>query len=254
LYKTCQWLTIKDDFSGWVDILPVANLSAKLTAKVLIDYFLQKSFPTSVTLKYPVIHSDVGTQFTAALTKQTLSLLGVKATYNLPFNANMNGSVENAHRVIFKCLRRTLGCHVPSRAWQKVLPVITTCINNLPSPSRSHLSARDVIFGTTENPTILDFLMGKVTSQTGQISSSREVNSKFRDISKTHHEVHASLEKHKAQYKRSFDKHHKVMKDLPPAGCMVFKKVLVLPVGIASKIASPFFAGPFLSFLTIQAL
>ncbi|XP_041424970.1 protein NYNRIN-like [Xenopus laevis] len=81
-------LVIVDMFSGWPEALPVANMTAKTTAKKLLS---------EIVCRYgvpEVIESDQGPAFTASVTKDIWTALGVTLHFHTPYHPQSSGKVE----------------------------------------------------------------------------------------------------------------------------------------------------------------
>ncbi|XP_041420035.1 protein NYNRIN-like [Xenopus laevis] len=82
-------LVIVDMFSGWPEAYPVANMTAITTAKKLL---------TEIVCRYgvpEVIESDQGPAFTATVTKEIWTALGVTLHFHTPYHPQSSGKVEH---------------------------------------------------------------------------------------------------------------------------------------------------------------
>jgi len=94
-------LTIKDQFSKWVEAFPIQRATSELVADILMNQIFSR-------FGYPdEIHSDQGSQFTSNLMKELGQLLDIKISYTPTYHPQSN-PVERAHRDLKMGLRAAL--------------------------------------------------------------------------------------------------------------------------------------------------
>ena len=81
-------MVMVDQFSRWVEIQPLPEISAETTAWTAIDHFFSR-------FGYPLqIHTDQGKNFDGNLFKAMCDLLQITKTRTTPYQPCSNGQVE----------------------------------------------------------------------------------------------------------------------------------------------------------------
>jgi hypothetical protein len=109
-------LVIKDDFSGFVELVPSKSATAEVVVEALLAWF--KRF--GVVTKWV---SDQGTHFTAAVMRELGKELGVSHHYTVAYSPWANGTVERVNRDLLQVMR-ALRVERPLVLWKKLLPVV----------------------------------------------------------------------------------------------------------------------------------
>ena len=84
-------ITFMDGFSNWPDAIPVKDIKASTTAKVLLKYISSNSCPIRLI-------SDNGSNFAGKVMEELTRLLGVKQRFTSAWHPQSNGKVERLHR------------------------------------------------------------------------------------------------------------------------------------------------------------
>ena len=106
-------LVMVDQFTKWVEIVPLQSQNAEITAKAVIDNFLSK-------FGYPFqIHSDQGRNFESKLFHSVCELLKIHKSRTTPYRPQANGQVERYNRTLMEAIR----CFTDNRPndWDKYL-------------------------------------------------------------------------------------------------------------------------------------
>ena len=153
-------LTVRDVFTRWLEAFPTVNCTAETTVDVLQrEVFMRYGLPET-------LHSDRGTGFTAALSKEVARLLGVSWTYTPSYNPNSN-SVERAHRDLQGIILKLSEGN--NRAWEVLLPQALYAMNTAVC-RMTKFAPYQLMFG--RDPTAnLDLLFGCPDLNTAKASS-----------------------------------------------------------------------------------
>lgn len=120
-------LVIKDDFSGFVELIPCKSADAATCAQGLLQWF--KRFGVATTWV-----SDQGAHFKNAVIETLARVLGVQHHFVTAYCPWSNGTVEVVNRLLLKCLRALLSERKISRArWESVLGVVQMALNYQPA-------------------------------------------------------------------------------------------------------------------------
>ena len=117
-------LVIKDDFSGYVWLLPAKNADSSTTADGLLTWF--SSFGV-----VPQWVSDQGTHFKNEVIRHLLEQMNSSHHFTLPYTPWSNGTVEVVGRELLRCIRALLSeFQLPQRSWTRVLPLVQSALNS----------------------------------------------------------------------------------------------------------------------------
>ncbi|XP_040198331.1 uncharacterized protein LOC120931186 [Rana temporaria] len=132
-------LVVVDMFSGWPEAYPVANQTAKTTAKkLLLEVVCRFGVPE-------VIESDQGPAFTATITKEIWKALGTTLAFHTPYHPQSSGKVERMNQTLktrmLKMAKDT------GLSWPESLPIALFSVRYSPRGKYS-LSPFEILFGT----------------------------------------------------------------------------------------------------------
>jgi hypothetical protein len=96
-------LSIIDQFTKWIEICPLPNQSAELTAEMLIDVWIARF---GIPL---IIHTDQGKNFDGHLFRELCFHLEIDKTRTTPYRPSSNGQVERYNQQIVSFIRCFLG-------------------------------------------------------------------------------------------------------------------------------------------------
>lgn len=136
-----HFVILRDDFSGLTWTKAVPDQTASQVCPVIADWL--SSYPPPA-----FIASDSGPSFRNNVMQQLRTMYKMQAYHHLPHNHKANGSVEVAIRYARQTLLALRSEHAsPPHEWHLLLPLLQTCLNSAPQPSRGGLSAMEIAFG-----------------------------------------------------------------------------------------------------------
>ena len=114
-------LTMVDQLSNWVEIVPVKDTTAKTTALVIQREWISRyGFPRN-------LHSDLGAAFTSTVFEKLCKLYAIDHTLASSQNHKSVSRAEHAHKMILSGLRKI--CEKPSD-WISKLPGLLLSLHN----------------------------------------------------------------------------------------------------------------------------
>ena len=113
-------LVIVDQFTKWLEIVPLPSQRAEVTARAVVDHFFAR-FGAAAQ-----IVTDQGTNFEAGLFKQVCQILGIHKSRTTAWRPSANGQVERHNRTIKNAIRCYVSDH--QRDWDVNLPLIASAI------------------------------------------------------------------------------------------------------------------------------
>ena len=95
-------LVMVDQYSKWVEIQPLKDISAEPTAHTAVNHFFTK-------FSYPLlIHTDQGKNFDGSLFQEMCKLLQITEACTTPYWSCLNGKVEWHNRLLLQLI----GCYI----------------------------------------------------------------------------------------------------------------------------------------------
>jgi transposase InsO family protein len=140
-------LVIKDDFSGFVDLVPCDSPTGDVVVNALLRWY--GLFGVSL------VHvSDQGTHFKNSVVSELNRRLTTKHHFTLPYAPWSNGTVEVVNKEIRKLIRVWISeFRITLKQWPSLIPLMMHVLNFSPSP-RLHGYPPALVFGgftTTQN-------------------------------------------------------------------------------------------------------
>ena len=90
---------IANQFTKWLECFPIANQTAEVVFKVLVDNVFSR-------LGCPIeLHTDQGKNMDGNLVRQLCDLLQIAKTRTTPYHPSSNGQVERYNRTILQTIR-----------------------------------------------------------------------------------------------------------------------------------------------------
>ncbi len=154
LYRTDRGneyiVVMQDHFTKWVEGAAVATKAVMLVADVIVHERVYKH-DTPLNL-----HSDRGTEFTAAMHRCLCDLLRIHKTYNMAYNPQSNGAVERCNRTLLSMLRTVVS--EQQNDWDDHLPAALCAYRSTPHASTG-VSPHKIVYGV-EMTLHLDLMLG----------------------------------------------------------------------------------------------
>ena len=115
-------LVMVDQFTKWVECVPLPSQTAEVTAKAAVDHFFSR-FGTPFSLI-----SDQGRNFESQLFAELCKVLEIRKARTTPYRPSANGQVERYNRTLMDALR----CYVGKveTSWDIHLPQITGALRS----------------------------------------------------------------------------------------------------------------------------
>ena len=175
-------MVMVDQFSKWVEIQPLAEISAETTARAAIDNFFSR-------FGYPLlIHTDQDKNFDGNLFQQMCSLLQITKTRTTPYRPCSNGQVERYNHLLLQLIR----CYISTRqsAWDEDLQLLTGAIRAMKNRSTGYSANMMILLMDTFQP--VDILMGTE----GATLHDEDPSTYLKKLHKTLQEVHQLAREH----------------------------------------------------------
>ena len=119
------FLTIIDEYSRFLFVIPCPDTSANSTIKALDVVFSLCGMPD-------FNHSDRGSAFMSAELTSYLTTRGIATSRSTPYHPIGNGQVERYNGIVWKSVRLALAsAKLPVEQWEKVLPDVLHSIRSL---------------------------------------------------------------------------------------------------------------------------
>jgi len=135
-------LSIIDELSSYLILIPVKDKSALTVAKTLLN---------NVVLLYgpmKVLKSDQGTEICNEVMNNICKLLHIERSISTAYHHETVGKIEKSHRDINSFLRNYMSLEKPN--WDEILPIYSFCYNTTPNPEHLY-SPFEIMFGKTAN-------------------------------------------------------------------------------------------------------
>ena len=129
-------LTCIDRYSSWMEVIPMANITAETVAKCFYsNWIIRFGTPVSIT-------TDQGKQFESELFRNLAKLCGAKVQHTTPYHPQANGKIERLHRTLKTAIR----AHNNPK-WTEALP---TTLLGLRTAIRENCmySIAEMVYGT----------------------------------------------------------------------------------------------------------
>ncbi|XP_062609930.1 uncharacterized protein LOC134271731 [Saccostrea cucullata] len=183
-----------DQFTKWVECVPLPNQSAEETARVAINqFFCPFGFPYQS-------FTDIGSNFESTLFKQLCDRLQICKARTTAFKLSANGQVERFNRTLMDALR-CFTSRFPAQ-WNKFLPQLASAIRS--SVNRSTEFTPNMLMLGREINSPLDLIFpGPEPSD--KVYYEQYVTNLVRNVQATHDLAREKLRSSQAIAKRDFD-------------------------------------------------
>ena len=116
-------LVMVDQFTKWVEIHALPDVTALSTAKCAVDQFLSR-FGTPLQ-----IHTDQGGNFDGNVMKALCHLYCIAKTRTTPYRPSSNGQVEWYNRLLLQLIH--CYCHSKQKTWDQDLQILAGAIRSM---------------------------------------------------------------------------------------------------------------------------
>ena len=171
-------LVIKDDYSGYIDLIPCRST----TSDVVVDALLRWYGLFGVSLVHV---SDQGTHFKNRVIEELNRRMGGKHHFTLPYTPWSNGTVERVNKEIRKLIRVWISeFRIELKEWTSLVPLMIHVLNFSPSPRLQHFPPALVFggFTTTQN---IDMVFRQNSQFRSSSSTFAELSASFKELRST---------------------------------------------------------------------
>ncbi len=118
---------MQDHFTKWIEGAAVPTKAAMIVADVLVHEWVYKhSTPLN-------LHSDRGTEFTAAMHRCMCDFLRIHKTYSTAYNPQSNGAVERCNRTLLSLMRTVVS--EQQNDWMIIYQLLSAPTDRLSMPA-----------------------------------------------------------------------------------------------------------------------
>ena len=115
-------LVIIDQFTKWVECIPLPNQEAEITARAAInEFFCRFGCPLQLV-------TDQGRNFESSLFKEICKILQIHKSRTTAYRPSANGQVERVNRTLMASIRCYI--HKNPECWDEKLPLITSALRS----------------------------------------------------------------------------------------------------------------------------
>ncbi len=143
-------VVMQDHFTKWIEGAAVATKEAMLVADIIVNEWVYKH-GTPLNL-----HSDRGTEFTAAMHCCLCDLLLIHTAYSTAYNPQSNGAVERCNHTLLSMLRTVAS--EQQNDWDDHLPAALCAYRSTPHASTG-VSPHKMVYGV-EMTLLMDLMLG----------------------------------------------------------------------------------------------
>ena len=119
--NTCVLMMV-DQFTKWVECIPLPNQTAEVTAQAAVDHFFSRfGIPFQ-------IFTDRGSNFESSLFKELCEKLSIHKARTTAFRPSANGQVERYNRTLMNAVR--CFCSRSPRSWDEYLPQLSSALRS----------------------------------------------------------------------------------------------------------------------------
>ena len=186
-------LMVVDQFTKWVECIPLPSQSAEVTAKAVVDQFFSR-FGTPFE-----IFSDQGRNFDSKLFSEVCKVLEIHKARSTPYRPSSNGQVERYNRTLMDAVRCFIG--KSQNEWdlhlQQIAGALRASVNRM-----TGFSANKLMLGREVNtPADLMFPQQKRES----LEPDDHVSKLVSQLHKSHETARARLQTTSKRMKRDYD-------------------------------------------------
>ena len=223
-------LVIVDQFTKWIEIIPISDQTAERIADKLIQCFIQ-------TFGCPLeIHTDQGRNFESNLFKALCELLEIAKTRTTPYRPCSNGQVERYNRVILAYIRS----YTPSpTSWDKHLSFLVMALHSIENASTGFTPNELMLGRNVVQP--LDLLMGTTDLKVMRKTPNAWLTGLANQLEKVQKFAREKLRGTRRRQKRDYDR--RILENQYSIGDLVYR--LDFSTKIGAKALQPVWLGPY---------
>ena len=226
-------LMMVDQFTKWVECVPLPLQTAEVVAKAAVDGFLSR-FGCPLE-----IHTDQGKNFDSALFRRLCELLEITKTRTTPYRPCSNGQVERFNRTLLQLIR----CYVlgSPKNWDQHLHQLTGAINSTVNRQTGFTPNRMMLGREVGMP--VEVMLGTSALSIDSSDPPDYVKQLEETLHLTHEMARSNLQSSQLRQKKDYDMKLAVSKY--QVGDLVYKLDSSTKVGQSSKLR-PVWKGPLL--------
>ena len=114
-------LVMVDQFTKWIECIPLPSQNAEDTAKTAVNQFFSRfGYPCQIV-------TDQGTNFESTLFKEMCELLRIRKDHTTPYRPSANGQAERMNSTIMAAVRSYIRQY---NEWDEQLPLIASALRS----------------------------------------------------------------------------------------------------------------------------
>ena len=224
-------MVMVDQYSKWVEIQPLQEITAETTAHTAVDHFFTK-------FGYPLqIHTDQGKNFDGNLFHEICKLLRITKTHTTPYRPCSNGQVEWYNQLLLQLIRCYM--HNWQGTWDQDLQLLARAIRTMKNHSTGYSANMMMLLMDTFQP--VDILMGTVGAAVRDKNPSEYVCKLCKTLPEVHRLASEHLKSGLCYQKKTYDL--KLQQAHFEVGNFVYKLNAVNKKGKCKKL-KPIWVGP----------
>ena len=225
-------LMIIDQFSRWLEIVPLPNQEAETIANAFFEtYVVRFGVPF-------MVHTDQGRNFESKMFKSFCVLMEMSKTRTTPYRPSSNGQVERYNQLVLNFLR----CYLAGkqRTWDQFLPMLGMAVRATVNRSTGYTPNMLMLGHEINMPA--DILYGLIGEQKQFQTPSVYLKFLLDTLAEVHTEVRENIKAAQRRQKRYYDmKAHMKHFDV---GDLVYKRNAAFRAGESRKL-NPLYTGPY---------
>ena len=187
-------LMIVDQFTKWVECIPLPSQTAEETARAAVnEFFCRFGFPFQV-------HTDQGLNFESSLFQQLCKMTAIHKTRTTAYRPSTNGQVERYNRTLMDAVRWFIG--QAQNNWDQFLPQIASAIRATVNRSTGFTPNRLMLGREVNQPANLMFPLPLSQQRQSPDEYCRNLSEAMR---KAHDTARNKLKSTQARVKRDHD-------------------------------------------------
>lgn len=225
-------LMIIDQFTKWLEIVPIPNQNSITIAKAMVDNFISKYGCPSE------LHSDQGKNVDGVLIRKLCDLLQIAKTRTTAYHPQSNGQVERYNRLVLQAIR----CYINNKQseWDIHLQQIAGAIRA--TENRQTKFTPNFLFLGRETTQPIDLILGTCNLNNPEKDIPEYVQDLRTNMVECHEIARSNICKAQHRQKRYYDTN--LYQNTYNVGDVVLKVDSATTLGQSSKLKSPW-KGPY---------